>query len=189
LASSVWRASDSQPKVLALFSAALVLGAAATTAILWLVGGVMSWIIPALPALIALGTFGAVAVARDAKVIRLDLPENRRLIPREVFDRRPWKAATWFGFELGTGVRTYRPSTSPYVLGLLLVLFGGSWSVVIPALLAAGFGLGRAWMIWSWRLSGIDAGWSEVLSLRLRVWRPLSTALVVGGAILMGASS
>ena len=49
-------------------------------------------------------------------------PQNQRLIPIEVFEHSAPRAAAQFGFELGTGVRTYLPGTPPYAVAALIVL-------------------------------------------------------------------
>jgi hypothetical protein len=73
--------------------------------------------------------------------LRFPVPQNARQIPQDVFAQHPTKAAARFGFELGTGVRTYLPSSLPY-LGVLIIL------LLRPPYLGAlaiglGFGLAR----------------------------------------------
>ncbi len=73
---------------------------------------------------------------------RITLPESRHQIPTDVFIGSPVRGAFRFGFELGTGVRTYAGASAPYIL--LLVLLVGSLPLGWALLLAGGFGLGRA---------------------------------------------
>ena len=47
-----------------------------------------------------------------------------------------------FGFELGTGVRTYIPSTAPYILLLVIVATNPPLGLALAA--GLGFGVGRA---------------------------------------------
>lgn len=75
-----------------------------------------------------------------ADVIRL--PEAKRQIPAEVFGGSLVRGAFRFGFELGTGVRTYVSSVMPYFL-LLIVLVGRA-TLADTVAMALGFGLGRA---------------------------------------------
>lgn len=70
------------------------------------------------------------------------LPEARRQIPAEVFGGSLPRGAWRFGFELGTGVRTYVPATAPYVLALAVLLLRPSLGAAL--LTGLGFGVGRA---------------------------------------------
>jgi hypothetical protein len=73
---------------------------------------------------------------------RIMLPESRHQIPTDVFGGSLVNGAFRFGFELGTGVRTYAGASAPYIL-LLVVLIGWlplGWAL----LLGAGFGVARA---------------------------------------------
>jgi hypothetical protein len=72
----------------------------------------------------------------------IKLPEARRQIPTDVFAGSLMRGAFRFGFELGTGVRTYAPASAPYVL--LLVLLLGWLPLGSAVLLGLGFGLARA---------------------------------------------
>jgi hypothetical protein len=72
----------------------------------------------------------------------LSLPEARRQIPAEVFGGGLVRGAWRFGFELGTGVRTYVPSPAPYLV--LLVVLLGHLTLGATLLIALGFGLARA---------------------------------------------
>ena len=100
-----------------------------------------------LPELARAGMIAAGAVLiwlceRGLLSARVSLPQSRRQIPAEVFGQGLVRGAFRFGFELGTGVRTYMPSPAPYVL-LLIILFG-QLTLGCALCLALGFGLGRA---------------------------------------------
>lgn len=73
---------------------------------------------------------------------RVRLPEARRQIPAHVFGGSLVRGAYRFGFELGTGVRTYVPSTAPYILLLAVVIARPTLAATI--LVGLGYGLGRA---------------------------------------------
>jgi hypothetical protein len=80
-----------------------------------------------------------------------------------------------FGFELGTGVRTYLPTAAPHVLALLLLL----GTVSLPESLAAGvgFGVGRG------ALQLLTAMSSDRPRFRLG-WRiPVDTLRHIAGAL------
>jgi hypothetical protein len=109
------------------------------------------------------------------------LPQNRRQIPREVFNRSLSSAGLQFGFELGTGVRTYLPTASPYLLATLIVLLQPGWYAAIAA--GAGFGLGRALMPVLRTWSGDGPKWDVLLQRRLG-WAPASISLI-GGVLML----
>lgn len=68
------------------------------------------------------------------------LPQNRRLVPQTVM-RHPIAGPLRFGFEMGTGVRTYSPSVLPLATFLLIALWSGSLALALVA--GLGFGAGR----------------------------------------------
>jgi hypothetical protein len=127
--------------VLAVFSLGLLLGGTLTATVLWLLSGLAA----PLPAAVRTGAVLVVAVlgvAREAGWIRIPMPQNARQIPQEVLRYRIRRGALQFGFELGTGVRTFVSASAPYVvaLGLLLAHEGPATTI----LTGTGFGVGRA---------------------------------------------
>jgi hypothetical protein len=136
-----WRAPVRQSEVLAVFTLGLLLGGTLTATVLWLLSGLAT----PLPAAVRTGTVLLVAVlgvAREAGWIRIPMPQNARQIPQEVLRYRIRRGALQFGFELGTGVRTFVSASAPYVvaLGLLLAHEGPATTI----LTGTGFGAGRA---------------------------------------------
>lgn len=94
----------------------------------WLMGG-----------LFAVATVAALA---DRVVPSLALlPENRRQVTQRVVRMRPLHGALKFGFEMGTGVRTYVTAASPYVVAAWVLLYG---DLALAAATATAFGLGRS---------------------------------------------
>lgn len=73
----------------------------------------------------------------------LRLPQNRRAVPQQIIPRSDVDGPLQFGFEMGTGVRTYMPSAIPHALVLAVLLVGGLGPGIAAGL---GFGLGRALM-------------------------------------------
>ncbi|RAY11751.1 hypothetical protein DPM19_28675 [Actinomadura craniellae] len=130
-----------QGDVLAVFTLGLLLGGTLTGAGIWLLSGLTAPLPPAArtAGLLALA---AVGVLRELGLVRVPLPQNARQIPPEVLARRARRGALRFGFELGTGLRTYVSATAPYVLALGLLLAGPG--LVATLLAGAAFGLGRA---------------------------------------------
>jgi hypothetical protein len=118
------------------------------------------------------------ATLRDVGVLEFNLPENKRLIPRTVLKKSPGAASFHFGFEMGTGFRTYITASSPYVLALAILVAQPTIGVTLVG--AVGFGVGRAFPI--------AAAAREVRRPRLQGTR-ISRGLVTGScgvAVLLG---
>jgi hypothetical protein len=95
----------------------------------------------------------------------LSLPQNRRAVPQTVIPRSHISGPLQFGFEMGTGVRTYMPTALPHLLALVVILVGG----IGPGLAAGfGFGTGRALMplVRAWH--GDHRRWDDRLLAALR---------------------
>ena len=149
-----------------------MLGAVLSALVLWVVSGLATPV----PASVRYGlvvTFAAVGVLRDLDVVRFPLPQNARQVPQTVLNSDVAKGSLQFGFEMGTGVRTYVSSTVPYVLvAALLLTAPGFWTAVATG---AGFGLGRAITPTARYASRDGETWDAVLHTCLR------TIKVVGG--------
>ena len=118
-------------------------GAMLTGMTAWVLGGFAA----PLPATVRAGMIAAGAVViwlceRGLLSGRISLPEAKRQIPAEVFGRGLVRGAFRFGFELGTGVRTYVASPAPYLL--LLVILLGQLTLACALCVAVGFAAGRA---------------------------------------------
>ncbi|GAA0586861.1 hypothetical protein [Actinomadura livida] len=136
-----WRAPVRQGEVLAVFTLGLLAGGTLSAAVVWLLSGLAAPLPPSGRAAAILGV-AALGAARELGVLRVPLPQNARQIPPEVLQARLRRGSLQFGFELGTGVRTYVSASSPYVLALALLLSHQG----LAATLATGtaFGAGRA---------------------------------------------
>lgn len=154
-----------------------------TATVLWLLSGLAAPIPPpARHAVILLAA--ALAVLRDAGLLRLPLPQRTWQVPQHVL-RRPIAGGLRFGFELGTGVRTYLSASTPYVLAIALLVGGGVDSGLGTALAAGvGFGLGRACTPLVRLLSGAPDAWDTRLRLDAR---RLTTATAVVAALVLTA--
>ncbi|GAA2585897.1 hypothetical protein GCM10010411_18260 [Actinomadura fulvescens] len=108
---------------------------------MWLLSGLAAPLPP--PARTALIIMvAAVGAARELGLVSVPLPQNARQIPQEVLRLRLRRGSLRFGFELGTGIRTYVSASTPYVLALGLLL---SRQDPLPTVLAGtAFGAGRA---------------------------------------------
>jgi hypothetical protein len=118
----------------------------------------------------------AVVLGRELGIWRLPVPENARLVPEDVQHRGQW-GALQFGFEMGTGMRTYSPSALPHLVLAAVVLV-----VPLPAAfaVAAGFAAGRWTMPVLSNAWSDDGGWTELWSSAEPVVRPLLACTCVG---------
>ncbi|MET9594589.1 hypothetical protein ABZY45_27245 [Streptomyces sp. NPDC006516] len=162
-----------------MFTCGLLAGGVLTAGVLWLLSGLFT----PLPAGVRQGLIVAVAllaVLRDAGTLSLRLPQNARQIPQDVLRRHLVRGALQFGFELGTGVRTYVSASAPYAMAVAVLLSGGSPA---PALAAGlGFGAGRALTPALRRLSGNGERWDDLLAGRLRGVTLVCSVLIAGAA-------
>lgn len=136
-----WRAPVRQGEVLAVFTLGLLLGGTLTAAVVWLLSG-LSAPLPAPARTAAILALAGLGAAREAGLVSVPLPQNARQIPQEVLQAHLRRGALQFGFELGTGVRTYVPATAPYVLALGLLLVHEDPLTTVLA--GTYFGAGRA---------------------------------------------
>ena len=124
------------------YLAGAVAGALLSASLLGLAGGLLRGAHGDRPWL-TVPAFAAVAGMAWLRQLRpglVWLPENRRQVTQAVLGRGPVHGAAQFGFEMGTGVRTFMTSASPYLLASWLVLFATPWALLVSAL---GFALGR----------------------------------------------
>lgn len=173
-----WRAPVRQGEVLAVFASGLLLGGTLSAAVIWLLSGLSA----PLPPSVRIGAVLAVAilgVARELGIIRLPLPQNARQIPPEVLQSQLRRGALRFGFELGTGVRTYVSSSAPYVLALALFLSHGPFQTTL--LTGTAFGAGRAMSAALAYLSQ-DANRDDTIAVRMAPVRT-ATALTALAAL------
>lgn len=70
------------------------------------------------------------------------LPQNRRLVPQTILASDAVAGPLQFGFEMGTGLRTFAPSALPLATVVLLLLWSPNALEGIAA--GTGFGVGRA---------------------------------------------
>ncbi|HEY0699714.1 MAG TPA: hypothetical protein VGD43_18105 [Micromonospora sp.] len=164
--------------MLALFVTGLIAGGLLSGLVLGLLSG-LSAPLPApwrYAAMVALAVLG---LLRELGLVPIRLPQNARQVPQDVLQRSLRRGALQFGFELGTGVRTYVSASAPYVLAAALLL--GGQQLGVAALAGVGFGVGRAFTPLARRASGDGDRWDAGLRSRLR------TITVAGGAVLVAA--
>ncbi|WP_157549237.1 hypothetical protein [Nonomuraea candida] len=164
-----------------MFSTGLMLGALLAGLVTGALGGLAS-IIPEAVRLWALAPFVAVIMLFELAGRPLSLPQNRRLVPQDVIPRADFAGPLQFGFEMGTGVRTFTPTALPQLLVLVIVLAGG----LGPGLLAGlGFGVGRTLMPLSRALSGDPRRWdTKLLGSTAWVGRLCATGFLLALALI-----
>lgn len=106
------------------------------------------------------------------------MPQNARLVPSDIVVRTDGSGALQFGFEMGTGLRTFVPSHLPYA-AIAVLLFAGPWWATPLGGLA--FALGRALMVRSSVRSGDASVWDAAF-VRLRIPILLLLWVVAGAA-------
>lgn len=158
----------------------LVLGGVVSALGFWLLSGLAApvWA-PVRIGLIAV--LVCAAVTDDTLRLGWRWPQNARQVPQRIRYREQTMAMVQFGFELGTGMRTFVTSAAPYVLIGVLVLAGPS--IVEALTIGAGFGAGRALMpvLRTWHHAPGD--WDRRLEHTARWLKPAATALTGTAAI------
>ncbi|MEH0971485.1 hypothetical protein V6U77_10165 [Micromonospora sp. CPCC 205546] len=147
-----------------------------------LVLGLLSGLSAPLPVRWRYALIVAVAVLgllREVGLVPIRLPQNARQVPQDVLQRSLRRGALQFGFEMGTGVRTYVSASAPYVLAVALLLGGQRLHVAMLA--GIGFGLGRASTPLARRAAGTGDRWDADLRVRIR------TITVTAGVVIVAA--
>ncbi|HXM55504.1 MAG TPA: hypothetical protein VOB72_08940 [Candidatus Dormibacteraeota bacterium] len=163
------------------FCLGLVAGGMVTAAALLVIGSLVRAPLPQ-PARWAIAVAALAAMLlQERGVVRLRLPENRRLVPESVFRLGRHLGPLAFGVEMGTGARTYLPSALPYAAAAAVLLLAS-----VPAALSAGagFGLGRALMTTANLRYSADNRWDE---LWLRRPRQLASMMALAFAASLAA--
>jgi hypothetical protein len=168
-----------------LFLGGSIVGAIATGSFLWATSGLVQPV-PLQGRLLLLLGIAVLTLLRDFSVVHVHLPESRRQVPQSVFARGPELAAVQFGFEMGTGARTYLTATSPYLLASFLLLLAPSFPLTLAA--AIGFGVARGILpMTRWLRADVKA-WDDMNDR----WAPRIaglSAVLACGAVLSLAST
>ncbi|GAA2207173.1 hypothetical protein GCM10009850_026310 [Nonomuraea monospora] len=134
-----------------------------------------SWATPLLLGLVLL------ALGCDVGLLPFRLPQNARQVPSSIVARSDGSGALQFGFEMGTGLRTFMPTHLPYVLVSLILLAAPWWSAPFAGFC---FGAGRAIMVLSAVRRGNAADWDRDFAARKKAiltgcWFSMVCALAV----------
>jgi hypothetical protein len=171
LSSPVWRGTP----VLA-FCAGLLGGGALTAIVLIVAGSLLRAPLPPVARWAVVAVALVAVLLRETGVWSFKLPENRRLVPETVFRLGRHLGPLQFGFEMGTGARTYLPSGLPYVAAVAVAL-----TASVPAALfaGAGFGIGRALMTTANLRYDSENGWDAEWRAHGRTLKVLTGAAFV----------
>ncbi|WP_157254657.1 hypothetical protein [Nonomuraea typhae] len=160
----------------------LVLGALTVAAVGVILGGIVQGLVPLPVRLASLGLLAGAVLLRELGLIRLPVPENARLVPEHVLERGRALGGIQFGFEMGTGMRTYSPSAQPHLV-LAAVLLMLPWDGALAA--GAGFAAAR----WIMAAASIghseDGGWSDLWQIHARLLAA-ATAIATVGSLAWG---
>jgi hypothetical protein len=142
----------------------LLLGGLTSGLVVGALAGVLS-VVPQ-PARLVVGA-GALAVILIAELAGrpLRLPQNGRAVPPKVIADAHVRGALQFGFEMGTGVRTFMPTALPHALVVAVLAAGGP---LVGLVVGLGFGAGRAAMTLLRSASRTPAAWDGTLARRAR---------------------
>jgi len=152
--------------------------------LLVVVGSLLRPLVPGWVSLLALVALGAVVAGNELGIFRVPLPQNARQVPSSVIFEGGRVGALWFGFEMGTGMRTYLPSTLPHLAALMVALYA-SWPYALLA--GAGFGVGRAVMPLVRQASGDAEGWDLRFAQRERLVRTIGLFTLLAGVVVLAA--
>ncbi len=166
---------------MSLFSVGLLLGGVVSALALFLLSGLGSFVPLTWRHFVVLAV-AVVGALRDAGVVRFWLPQNTRQVPQDVLQRHLWRGSLQFGFELGTGVRTYVSATAPYVVALALLL--SSPSVWVAVATGLGFGIGRAVTLVSRYAASDQVRWDAWMSRILPALK-VAVCLVIGALLAL----
>lgn len=152
----------------------LLLGGITSALGFWLLSGLLRPL--SAPARIGLLVVVALAaLADDLFGLRWTWPQNPRQVPQAIRHRAPRAAMLQFGFELGTGLRTFVTAKAPYVLAGVVLL--GGLPIVQALALGAGFGAGRALMPLTRTWHRATGDWDRRLERTSRWVKVTATAL------------
>lgn len=183
LTSSGWRGGRGNVQAFAGYIAGLPVGTLLTSSVLWVIAGLTAGVPPSARLAVLLAAV-LVLVAREFSLVRLPLPENRRLVPIDVFARHPFVAGAQFGFEMGTGARTFVPSSAPYIVVAAITFFGSAFTTAAVA--GLGFAAGRAAMPLGRLISLESENWDRGLARSARSLGRACTAAVAVAVVYVG---
>jgi hypothetical protein len=154
------------------YAVGLLLGAALSGLVVLTLGSLL-WGAVQAPAAARTALLGAIAIGlavRELGLVDFPLPQNQRLVPESVFGLGHFGGPLVFGFEMGTGVRTYVTSSLPYLL-VAAIFCVTTWDAMIFG--ATGFAVGRTLMMVASIVFGDVTGWRDQFLLKPYLRLPL----------------
>ena len=177
LISSVWRDWARAFFILGLLLGGLFVGGVLATANSIL----FAWWVPTnLHPWIPVGLF-LLALMVDLRILPLRVPQNARQVPEKVQLRGPRYGALQFGFEMGTGLRTFMTSVLPHAVGLCGLMFLPTSYALIAGL---GFGVGRSVVPLARAIPGNEPDWTLAFDGSARAVRTILGVSLFAAAIL-----
>lgn len=177
LSSSVWRGRSQS-----WFVAGLVLGGIGSATLIATLGSLLLRpFLPDTPTVLCLLAVATLVLLREFNLLRISLPQNSRQVPQRITSAGPRFGALQFGFEMGTGMRTFMTSSAPYLLLACIALSADPVAFFVAGM---SFGFGRALMTISRNASSDQQIWDSKLSITdgaiRRILAVASVLLVVG---------
>lgn len=120
-----------------------------------------------------------VVLLRDMGIIPVRFPQSQRQVRQSVLRMTPAIGALMFGFELGTGARTFMTGAAPYVALIAALLAGGPLAGVLAGL---GFGLGRGLVPIDRRMRQDEERWDAWLRAHGKRTLPVLSAIATSVA-------
>ena len=159
------------------FGLGLISGGLAVGAVLWFAGALLAWIPGGILIACAIA-IGTLALLKDLGWLEVRLPENARQVPIDVMYRDPRITLVQFGFELGTGARTFVTAAAPYSVAATVVALHPPIGQV--AIAGAAFGAGRLCMALMREVSRDADAWDSAFAARSRLVASLASLTALG---------
>ena len=153
-----------------------------------LIGSLLRPLLPVGVRLALVALLAVVVLGNETRLFQVPLPQNGRQVPSTVIADGGRIGAWQFGYEMGTGLRTYMTSGLPHLAALTVGLLA-SWPYALLA--GAAFGAGRGIMPLA-RIGWDDAAdWDYRFRRMGRPFRILAmiTMLLAVGGVALGAGS
>ncbi|MDG4837539.1 hypothetical protein O7631_13515 [Micromonospora sp. WMMD967] len=167
------------------FNHGLLLGGTASGLLLLLPAAAVQ-LLPLVVREVSLVIVVVLAVLCEVRIVPFRLPQNARQVPSSIMVRADGSGALQFGFEMGTGLRTFVPTQLPYLLVALSLLIAPWWAA---PMMGTCFGFGRTLMVRSAVSSGDASQWDARFASHRRTivalcWIAALGALTVIVAVL-----
>ncbi len=159
------------------FAGGEIVGGLATGGLLVVVGSLLRPLLPEPTRWAVIALVALLVAGHELGWYHLRLPQNPRQVPPSVIFEGGRAGALQFGFEMGTGLRTFMTSGLPHVVATALVLAGPWWAGLAAG---ASFGVGRALMPLTRLRWEPPSGWDDAFAAsRSRIQALLLTSAII----------